>query len=111
MIERFNMKIIGLTGTQFAVAVIVALSLCFAFIAFTSPHPVEQPKIVLTPVPTPQPVYVKPTQTFAPTAEDIANMNVSEIMGLVIPLFSLGVLLFAVSFILHIIMTVSKRFD
>ncbi len=51
----------GFTPLLFICAVIVGVALSFAFAAFSSPHVVEQPTIVITPVPTPQPVYIQPT--------------------------------------------------
>lgn len=55
------MKIIGLTGSQFVVAIILGLTVSFCITAISVPHPVETPVIVITPVPTPAPVQIQNT--------------------------------------------------
>ncbi len=96
------MKIIGLTGTQFIVAIIFALAVCFVVITATSPHPVEQPTIVLTPVPTPAPVLIQPTQQapydgnsdsiIFPAQQALVADMVETSIKLMIPLIILSVL-------------------
>lgn len=56
------MKIIGLTGSQFVVAIILGVALCFGITAMSVPHVVVQQEIIkITSVPTPKPVYIEPT--------------------------------------------------
>ncbi len=57
------MTIAWLNPRVFIGAIIVGLVLSFAIAAITTPHPVEQPVVVITPVPTPQPVYITPEPT------------------------------------------------
>jgi len=52
------MKALGLTNTQFLIAVIFGLLIAFVNVAATAPHPVEVPVQVITPVPTPPPVVI-----------------------------------------------------
>jgi hypothetical protein len=54
-------KAIGLTNTQFLIAVIIGLLLSLVWVAATAPHPVSVPVQVITPVPTPAPVIVGST--------------------------------------------------
>lgn len=53
----------GFTITKFCIAIIVGIILSFFFVAMTVPQTVEQPVIEITPVTTPEPVYVEPTVT------------------------------------------------
>ena len=57
------MKIAGLTPLQIIAAIIIGIVAAVAVGSLTAPHPVETPPIVVTPVPTPAPVYI----TVAPT--------------------------------------------
>jgi hypothetical protein len=57
------MKIAFLSPLLFLAAIIVGLVLSFAITAYSVPHPVETPVIVITPVPTPAPVYINPSPT------------------------------------------------
>jgi hypothetical protein len=52
------MKALGLTNTQFLIAVIFGLLIAFVNVAATAPHPVEVPVQVIAPVPTPPPVVI-----------------------------------------------------
>jgi hypothetical protein len=51
-------KALGLTNTQFLIAVIFGLLIAFVNVAATAPHPAEVPIQVITPVPTPPPVVI-----------------------------------------------------
>lgn len=50
-----------LSITKFGIAIVVGVILSFFFVAMTVPQTVERPVIEITPVPTPEPIYVKPT--------------------------------------------------
>ena len=52
------MKIFGLTLGQFGTALLLAGCIAFVYTFAAIPHPVEVPKIVITPVPTPPPVVI-----------------------------------------------------
>ena len=48
---------------QIIIAIGIGIILSFFFIAMTVPQTVEQPVIEITPVPTPEPVYLEPETT------------------------------------------------
>lgn len=54
-----HMKIALLTPMKFVAAIIVGIVLAIAVASITAPHPVETPPIVITPAPTPAPVYTE----------------------------------------------------
>jgi hypothetical protein len=96
----------GFTPLLFVCAIVVGIALSFAFAAFTSPHVVEQPTIVITPVPTPQPVYVQqtPQSTPIPVTKTV-NLNDSEMTDMVINMVKLGVIVSAAAMILMVLTT------
>ncbi len=96
------MKIAKLTPLAFVAAIIVGVVLSFAFAAVTSPHVVEQPVIVITPVPTPQPVYnIQPT--VAPVQQDVVPDS-DKNMAIVMTLFKFGIIVSVAAIIMVILM-------
>lgn len=104
------MRLAWMSPILFIGAVIIGVILSFAVTAFTSPHPVEQPVVVITPIPTPAPVYITPeptkmsipatmaplptptggTTTFYKAQQDIADtmtaaMNIMMLIMVIIP--------------------------
>ncbi len=61
-----KLRLAWLPPILFFGAIIIGVILSFAVASITSPHPVEQPKIVLTLVPTPAPVLIQPTSAPVP---------------------------------------------
>ena len=57
------MKLLGLSLPKVAFAILIGIFASIALGTLLVPHPVETPPIVVTPVPTPAPVYI----TIAPT--------------------------------------------
>jgi hypothetical protein len=63
------MKLFYLPPKKFAEAVIIAVILSFSVSMIMLPHQVETPIVEITPVPTPEPVYIKPTPEAEPTVD------------------------------------------
>ena len=95
------MKIAGLTPLQIIAAIGIGIVFSFALGSLTAPHPVETPPIIVTPVPTPAPVYIHPTSapTMLPqepevqpqltmTFEDL-NLAMTDLLGAMVPLVML----------------------
>ena len=61
----------GLTSTRKFLAVIVGIVITRSYVFVTAPHPVETPKFVITPVPTPAPVVITEQPTPVPVTGQI----------------------------------------
>lgn len=96
----------GFTPLLFVCAIVVGIALSFAFASFSSPHVVEQPVIVITPVPTPQPVYVQPTAVSSGWSGVEQNDSTSMILSF-LPIAIIGVA--AMSILLPILTMFSGR--
>jgi len=68
------MKALGLSNTQFIIAIIFGVLIGFVGVYASAPHPVEVPVQVITPVPTPPPVVI--TEVPIPPAPAPANVVV-----------------------------------
>jgi hypothetical protein len=94
----------GFSITKFCIAIVVGIILSFFFVAMTVPQTVEQPVVEITPVSTPEPVYVEETSEPDVNAQEENPMTspVSELMG---DLILCTTLIFVALFILIIILS------
>ena len=76
------MKILGLTASNFAAAIIFGALIAGVFVFANAPHPVIVPTQVITPVPTPPPVVRTAQPTQAPQQIPLGSCDNSGATGM-----------------------------